>query len=494
MPSLEERTVLVGGGQSALESCPFQQPERIRALKVRATPHWHVLQTGRHIGIRRYSARSCSWLARVQTRDQRYLQKCLGPALDPGQGALSYSEAVRLAYAWFDSAPIVAIAREPKQAGRTSELNFYPIGSVYTVGHALKDYVDWTRIARSEGGHYNNLMLINRHLASSLIHIPLEDFTALHLKALAERVIETPPHRGFSPYRGKVQLSDLTPDEVRRRKRTYNALTIILRMAFQLAWDNGHVQSERPWRCVKRIPVVHAPRIIFLTRPECTGLASHCTPALRRLVLAALYSGCRIGELAHLRVEDVGHQVFGLHIRPFKRSPARFVFLPDEGMAFFLACCEGKGPRDPVLLSDMGKVWRRQHASLFKRAVRRSGLPPEFVFHGLRHTYASDLVRRGVPLDIVARQLGHADTRTVTNTYGHLAESYHEEMIRTRFSPLSPDQQRDAARRQLELDALWRSLHGDDWRTYARLPASSARPPQSYGRPHLDVLKAFGDC
>lgn len=494
MTALEERTIQVGGRHTAIATCPFQTSEQIANLKVRATPHWHALQTGRHIGIRRYGIGSCSWVARVLTKEQRYRQRYLGSALDFGKGAMAYTEAVRLAFAWFDSQEIREIAQDPKATGRTSELNFCPLGPIFTVGHALKDYVEWTRIARSEGGHYNNLMLINCHLAGELIHVPLEDFTARHLKVLAERVIVTPPHRGFSPFAPPTSLGDLSADEVRRRKRTFNALTIILRMAFQLAWDNGNIQSERPWRCVKRIPVAHAPRILFLTRGECTRLLGECTPALRRLVMAALYSGCRIGELGGLRVEDVGHQVFGLYIRPFKRSPARFVFLPDEGMAFFLQCCEGKSERDPVFSSDMGKTWRRQHAALFKRAVRRAGLPGEFVFHGLRHTYASDLVRQGVPLDVVARQLGHADTRTVANTYGHLAETFREEMIRTRFTPLSEDQQRDAARRRLELDTLWDGLHEVDWRRYARLPTSAKAPAQSYGRPDPGVLRAFGDC
>jgi integrase len=44
-----------------------------------------------------------------------------------------------------------------------------------------------------------------------------------------------------------------------------------------------------------------------------------------------------------------------------------------------------------------------------------------------------------VPLEVVARQLGHADTRTVASTYGHLAERYREEMIRSRFSALVTD-------------------------------------------------------
>lgn len=82
----------------------------------------------------------------------------------------------------------------------------------------------------------------------------------------------------------------------------------------------------------------------------------------------------------------------------------------------------------------------------------------------------------------------------MANTYGHLAETFREEMIRTRLTPLSEDQQRDAVRRRLELDTLWGGLHDVGWRRYARLPASAKAPVQSYGRPDLGVLRALGDC
>ena len=219
----------------------------------------------------------------------------------------------------------------------------------------------------------------------------------------------------------------------------------------------------------------------------------NASPALGRLVLAALYSGCRVGELANLRVSDVGREVYGLHIAAFKRSPARFVFLPDEGMAFFLRCCEGKEPNDRLLLSDKGKVWHRQHTNLFRRAVKRARLPREFVFHGLRHTYASDLVREGVPLSVVARQLGHSDTRTVSATYGHLAEQFREEQVRTRFSPLSEAFQAEASARRSQLDALWTSVHRGGWRGYGAGVDLAPRPRQSYVRTDLGVLEAFGE-
>ena len=63
-------------------------------------------------------------------------------------------------------------------------------------------------------------------------------------------------------------------------------------------------------------------------------------------------------------------------------------------------------------------------------AVKRAKIKPTISFHGLRHTWASLAVMNGVPLMIVARNLGHADTRMVEKHYGHLAPDYIKEAIR----------------------------------------------------------------
>jgi integrase len=218
----------------------------------------------------------------------------------------------------------------------------------------------------------------------------------------------------------------------------------------------------------------------------------NCTPALARLVLAGLYTGCRVGELSTLRVRDVAKEVYGLHVPAFKLAPARFVFLPDEAMAFFLKSCEGKSPNDRLFLSDKGKVWSGQHANLFRRAVKLSGLPHDFVFHGLRHTYASDLVRQGVSISLVARQLGHSDIRTASRTYGHLAEEYREDQVRTKFSPLSEEYQAEARRMASRLDSLWTSVHRVGWRAYASGLDPGSQRSRSHARTASEVLEVFG--
>ena len=63
-------------------------------------------------------------------------------------------------------------------------------------------------------------------------------------------------------------------------------------------------------------------------------------------------------------------------------------------------------------------------------ACERAGIKPVVSFHILRHTWASLSVMAGAPLMVVARNLGHADTRMVERHYGHLAPSYISDAIR----------------------------------------------------------------
>jgi hypothetical protein len=87
----------------------------------------------------------------------------------------------------------------------------------------------------------------------------------------------------------------------------------------------------------------------------------------------------------------------------------------------------------------------------------------------LRHTYASQLVQAGAPLTVVAEQLGHANTVTVSRTYGHVSPQVREAEVRQRFTVLSPKNAKKAASQESSL-AKWRkAFHGSNWRTYAKI-------------------------
>ena len=84
-----------------------------------------------------------------------------------------------------------------------------------------------------------------------------------------------------------------------------------------------------------------------------------------------------------------------------------------------------------MLLKANGGIWRKSHQLRpILEACRRAKIDPPINFHALRHTWASLATMNGVPLLIVAKNLGHTDTRMVEKHYGHLAPSYIAEAIR----------------------------------------------------------------
>ena len=466
----------------------FSDPAYVEALPYRSHHYWYVLEKCRHIGIQKIKPGHIVWTARILTKDKRYHQKTIGSYV--GQNALSYESAVEAARLWFRKPEIAAKASPSAPIGTMKYLMVCPIGDVYTVGHALRDYIEWRKLAGSPRGYYNTLCLVNYHLVPMFSHVPLDDFDGTHLRKLAIKVLETPPKKGTQFPKPSQNINDLSLDELRTRKVTLNSLISILRTAFRQAWESGHTDTERSWRSLRRIPVAHRPRTIFLTREECRHLLSHCKPPLRALALGALYSGCRVGELSKLRVQDVGRQGYGIFVDAFKRGPSRFVFLPDEGMAFFLELCDGRRGHEPVFLSDRGVRWNYQYKSQFKKAVLAAGLPESFVFHGLRHTYASQLVAAGVSLEIIARQLGHANTQTVSRFYGHLAEHFREDEVRRNFTRIETVKAPSPSVRK-RLSAIEKEFSRTDWRDYAKIEDQSTLPRRVFARGNTEVIELF---
>jgi integrase len=66
-------------------------------------------------------------------------------------------------------------------------------------------------------------------------------------------------------------------------------------------------------------------------------------------------------------------------------------------------------------------------------ACNRAKIKAAVSFHVLRHTHGSTLAMRGVPMGVIAEQLGHADTRMTEKHHAHLAPSYVADTVRAHF-------------------------------------------------------------
>ena len=219
-------------------------------------------------------------------------------------------------------------------------------------------------------------------------------------------------------------------DSKRRRQASANRTLTILKAALNMAWREGQVTSDAEWRRVEPFENVDAARIRYLKVEEAKRLINACEPDFRRLVQAALETGCRYGELTRLTCADFNPDTGTIAIRTSKTGKPRHVVLTEEGQKFFAQVCAGRPGNQLAFLKKDGSQWQKSNQKRpWDDAAERAKIDGAS-FHTLRHTWASLAVMAGVPLLVVAENLGHSDTRMVEKHYGHMSKSHVAEAIR----------------------------------------------------------------
>jgi integrase len=219
---------------------------------------------------------------------------------------------------------------------------------------------------------------------------------------------------------------------MRRRRNTANRVLGILRAALNLAYDeHDEITNRKPWgRKLRPFKGVDAARVRYLNVAESKRLVNASDPDFRPLVHAALETGCRYSELGRLLVQDFNSDAGTVFIQNSKPGKSRHVVLTDQGAEFFRQHCAGRAGGE-LMFTHGNLPWGKSDQSRpMHEACAHARITPPIGFHGLRHTWASLAVMAGTPLMVVAKQLGHRDTRMVEKYYGHLAPSYITEAIR----------------------------------------------------------------
>src|SRR5262249_20576238 len=145
----------------------------------------------------------------------------------------------------------------------------------------------------------------------------------------------------------------------------------------------------------------------------------------RDLITAAIQTGCRYSELIRVQVGDYNPDAGTIAIRRSKPGKARHVIITEESVRLFTGLADGRAVKEVMLRKVDGEPWGQGHQTRpMLDTCTRAKITPAIGFHGLRHTWASLAVMAGMPLLVVAKNLGHADTRMVEKHYGHLAPSY----------------------------------------------------------------------
>jgi integrase len=222
-----------------------------------------------------------------------------------------------------------------------------------------------------------------------------------------------------------------------KSKRTLSAKTInnvltVLRRMLVVARKRGLIASVPEFEWLKNVK----PEFDFLDYDEAERLVNAATGEWRTMILVALRTGMRHGELIGLRWEDVDlvagritvrQNIVGGHVGTPKSGKPREIPLGDEVRATLKAHRHLRGPlvfcttagNELDTVATRGPLWF---------ACKKAGLR-QIGWHVLRHTFASHLVMRGATMTAVQELLGHSSI-VITMRYAHLAPEAVRETVR----------------------------------------------------------------
>lgn len=173
-----------------------------------------------------------------------------------------------------------------------------------------------------------------------------------------------------------------------------------------------------PARHVKQMPVDNK-RSRYLTQEEIQRLLKACKESksdkLYYIVQIALKTGMRLSEILSLRTTDVHmlDRYILIDQQNTKSSKQRFIPINDTLYECLTEYFDKYDVEDGAELFDNLNIRKA-----YEKALERAEIK-EFVFHDLRHTFASRLVQNEVGLYTVSELLGHSDI-SVTKRYAHL--------------------------------------------------------------------------
>lgn len=245
------------------------------------------------------------------------------------------------------------------------------------------------------------------------------------------------------PYIGQIRLDALRPSDI---QGLYSSLLTqgLSGTTVRYVHNNLHralavavrqqLMSRNPADCVEP-PVIERYEAATLNDEQIRRLLVACRGTeIYTPVLLAVTLGLRRGEVLGLQWQDIDWQRSTLSVRrsaSFRdggmvmgatktRSSRRTLLLPSGVACELKEIGKGRASGQPVCCRADGSIMTTNALyHQFAEVLEQSKLP-HIRFHDLRHTYATLMLRNGVPAKIASSILGHSSIGITLNTYSHV--------------------------------------------------------------------------
>ncbi len=204
---------------------------------------------------------------------------------------------------------------------------------------------------------------------------------------------------------------------------TVNRALAVLKSMFNKAilWDKV---DRNPCKSVKLFKENNQ-RLRFLESEEISKLLGNCCEHLKPIVIVALNTGMRKGEILGLKWRDVDIQRNTIHLLDTKNGEKRDVPMNDIAQKTIIGVL--KHPDSQYIFCNKEGQPYGDIKKSFLTAIGKAGII-NFHFHDLRHTFASHLVMSGVDLNTVRELLGHKSLE-MTLRYSHLSPDHKKRAV-----------------------------------------------------------------
>ncbi|MBY0272835.1 MAG: site-specific integrase [Alphaproteobacteria bacterium] len=217
----------------------------------------------------------------------------------------------------------------------------------------------------------------------------------------------------------------------RRSNSTVNRYMTALGNAFTVATNEWEWVEENPMKKISKLSEPRG-RVRFLDDEERERLLEACkdsaNPQLHTLVVLALSTGARHGELINLRWSDVDWQRSVITLHDTKNNERRLLPLLHYALELMKEHNKVRNIASDLVFPSLArpmKPWDSRSAWL--SASQKANID-NFRFHDLRHSCASYLAMNGASLAEIAEVLGHK-TLQMVKRYAHLSEAHTAKVV-----------------------------------------------------------------
>lgn len=177
------------------------------------------------------------------------------------------------------------------------------------------------------------------------------------------------------------------------------------------------------WEWLDRVPafqtyVEPTGRLSFFTREEFGQLIEHMPEPFRSAAIIAVSTGLRRANIFGMRWDQVDLEKGVTWVEAGHAKGGRSIPVPlnDDALA---AIRLQQGKHETLVFAGT----TRMHTKQWRRVLKEAKLPGHFVWHSLRHTWASWHAMAGTPLHTI-QTLGGWSTPVMLQRYAHLSQDH----------------------------------------------------------------------